>query len=668
MTFKKVLLISVLTPIALLSAFFLIYNWHSDFNRQQRDYETVLLQHARLQRSRIDSYFDQIENICNGVVSMLGRTLSQSDLDELTPEAIRVFLTSVMERSDRAYACGLAFQPDWRESGPERLFFYALREPGAGGGSQGVTTHDFSTQPYLSESWYVEPAASGKDAWFEPLYYQGIDDWAITYSRPVVVGGRVVGVICVDLLAEQFIRELSADSAELGDGVLCAITNAGGEYIMHPDRRYMTERVNMFAQDILPDSGEGLSAARQLHDTGELGMARIKTREGGGEWGYLVQTPLKTANWTLAVYLPESVFLDSIRSSMWWAALILIGGTVLVGTVVVICLHYLSVPLRDVVVVCQRIGRGDLSPIKSVTRFKEFLLLADTINQMLAAVQTRTRRMQESLTRLDQVVTQVTTASRELTQAANSMSNSSQELSSGAVEQESVFTQISRAVERLKEHADSNARLAEETNGIISQVETRAVAGSYELQRLSEAMHGISDSSTKINQALKAINTIAFQTNILALNAAVEAARAGSQGKGFSVVASEVRQLANRSAHSVTTTTAILDESDRKVEAGVELGVRTAESFVEIETESTNAAKLMNQVTEQAREQSRIVAEIVTGLGQVAEIARRNVENASSSAAMAEELLGQISHVSNFLNESVNGVAQNAKPMPASKR
>lgn len=228
------------------------------------------------------------------------------------------------------------------------------------------------------------------------------------------------------------------------------------------------------------------------------------------------------------------------------------------------------------------------------------------------------------------------------------------------MQQDSVFGRIYQSVARLKDHADSNSELAIQTNEIISRVEDMALAGNFEMRRLSEAMAAISESSASINSTLKVIDNIAFQTNILALNAAVEAARAGQHGRGFNVVASEVRQLANRSAQSVVSTSTVLAESDAKVEVGVELGRKTSESFSSIENIATTAAKLMSKVTEQAKDQSRIIAEVTAGLEQVTDIAKHYVDDASANAAVSEELQTLATRMHQMLLESGRTVRRDA--------
>ncbi|MCC8116706.1 MAG: methyl-accepting chemotaxis protein [Planctomycetes bacterium] len=148
----------------------------------------------------------------------------------------------------------------------------------------------------------------------------------------------------------------------------------------------------------------------------------------------------------------------------------------------------------------------------------------------------------------------------------------------------------------------------------------------------------MNQSTEQITTVLKTIDGIAFQTNLLALNAAVEAARAGQHGKGFSVVAEEVRRLAQRSASQATETGKMLAASRENASRGAEMGARTSDALDAIATALDRLTDLMEEVKTSSGDQLAALSEMVSGLSQVRTVALENADQASENARFSASL------------------------------
>lgn len=224
---------------------------------------------------------------------------------------------------------------------------------------------------------------------------------------------------------------------------------------------------------------------------------------------------------------------------------------------------------------------------------------------------------------------------------SDQVSSGAQSLAQGATEQSGSIQELSASILEVNQNINKNAKESENAK-VLTTESARIMKNSlYEMEKTLKAMEKISSTSNDISKVIKAIDDIAFQTNILSLNAAVEAARAGEAGKGFAVVADEVRNLSQKSAEAAKNSTMLIESSINAVEQGTKLVNQTSTNFKEVAEKSDEVTDLVGAISDMAQQQAEAVNQISFGIEQISTVVQQNSATSEESAAASEELSAQ---------------------------
>lgn len=287
----------------------------------------------------------------------------------------------------------------------------------------------------------------------------------------------------------------------------------------------------------------------------------------------------------------------------------------------------LLAPVTEATAVLGQVARRDLRVRVKGTYLGEHAQLTSALNT--------------TLDQLESALRDVHVASDEVTSVADQIAGGSQTMAEGASEQASSLEEINASLQELDALSRQTSAEARTVQLLSDAARATADQGVAHMSKLNDAMDAINASVGESARIMKTIDEIAFQTNLLALNAAVEAARAGEAGRGFAVVADEVRSLALRSKEEARRSAAVIERSMADATRGVQLKEMTQSQLVEIATTVSKVSLAMQTIAQSSAQQAEGIRQILAGTDQMSSVTQQAAASAEQSAAAAQELTSQ---------------------------
>jgi len=239
------------------------------------------------------------------------------------------------------------------------------------------------------------------------------------------------------------------------------------------------------------------------------------------------------------------------------------------------------------------------------------------------------------------IVHSLTDSAEKVDSSAAQLVGNGQIMASGASEQAASLEECSASLHEISAQTRQNAADARQVAEVTDSVNQASRSGREAMDRMAHAIGRIKDSADSTAKIISTIDAIASQTNLLALNAAVEAARAGEAGRGFAVVAEEVRNLAGRSADAARNTAGLIEDSLRNAEHGVQVCEDVGRSLDSTVQGVAKVSELMEGVASATDQQASRVEEVNRATGQMERVTHGNASMAEEAATSAQELNAQ---------------------------
>lgn len=515
--------------------------------------------------------------------------------------------------------------------------------------------------------WYKSAMENkGQTVVSEPFTTAGSDELVVSVSRTMNDGS---GVIAVNIKLSH-IQEL-VSQVKIGNEGYAVLLDKTRKYIFHPFNEAGSEAQGAF-HDIIYEQEKG---STDFELNGEDRVLAFATNELTG-W--------KIAGSVISGEVEEAAA-PILKNS-----LIVIGIAIIIGAVVIfLIIRSIIRPLNELKEKAVTISQGDLTEQIEVRSNDAIGQLGHAFNNMQDSLRELVHKVEESAEQVASSAEELSASAEETSAATGQVAVSIQEVASNADRQKTGVDNTAKALEEVSEGAlriaNNSTLVSELSRHTMEQAEEGGTAVRDTVNQMESIHHSVMESnatiqslyesSKEVSSILNVITGIADQTNLLALNAAIEAARAGEHGKGFAVVADEVRKLAEQSQTSAQEIHKIVSRIQKDtestvqtmvrvtddVQAGVKVSNEAIEKFSQIIQGTKEITPQMEDVSATVQEMSAAIQEIMAIANDVVISAQGNAATSEEVAASAEEQLAAMEEIS----QSADGLSTMADDLKA---
>ena len=522
-----------------------------------------------------------------------------------------------------------------------------------------------------SDREYVRQAMDGKVFVSEPLVSKITGELSIMVAAPLYSEGNsgqsIVGVVYF-VPHETFLNDI-VSAIQIGENSRAYMINKSGGTIA--DITLDTITVQNIEAEAQNDSS--LQELAAIHAEMRQGKNGFGSYIDGEDKMFAAYAPVPdTDGWSIAVTAPQINYLASTRDAMVINIAVIVGSILISVIAALLLANNIGKPMKACVKRMKLLVEGDLeTPMpKIANRDETGVLVRSTetlveglrivindisylLNEMahqnldvhtkheevyVGSFQNILHSMRNMRIELNGAMRQVNHSAEEVANASSHLSASAQMLSQGTTEQAGSVQELAAKISMISEEVKNTASGALNVRSQTHQTGEKVFLCNQKMQNLVEAMKKIQARSEEIEKILKTIDDIAFQTNILSLNAAVEAARAGSAGAGFAVVAEEVRSLAGKSAEAAKNTSNLIANSTEAVHMGTEIAQNTADVLLGVVDSIQSVVDAIDHIAIISNEQSQSVEQVSEGINQISVVVQSNSATAEEGAAASEQL------------------------------
>ncbi|WP_342487445.1 methyl-accepting chemotaxis protein [Bacillus sp. FSL M8-0266] len=565
------------------------------------------------------------------IVSYLSKSVKKSELTSKNKDLLKVKLEQLSETDEDVVEVFIADQNG-------KLTEYS-------------EIHKGSAASAKNEPWFQQSMGDEKLIISDPFVDKSSDDLLITISEQLADGSGVIGI---NVRLNTIVKD--TNSIKIG--------KEGYAFVATPDQHYVAHKTDKPGAKLTGDF------ITKLYDK-KQGSFKY---EYNGQPKQMFFDTNEATGWKLAGTMYVDEVHEAAKPVLDLTMIILAVAIAIGGIAIYFIIKSIRKPLIALSESAEKISQGDLTQHIEVRTHDEIGKLAQSFNEMSAKLKQVIQAVQNSIENVAASSEELTASAGQTAQATEHITSSIEQFSNSNEHQNDMIekssVQLNEMDRSLSHMVDTTSHMMESS---IDSSKTAQAGGELvqktagQMQTIEQAVkeaelviQGLEQKSKDITNILGVINGIADQTNLLALNAAIEAARAGEAGRGFSVVAEEVRKLAEQSGSSSkeieSLTNEIVEEIEKsqnmfkqvagEVQSGLNITDETKISFEKITDKTSEMTERMKQMNGTAKELSHGSNDISHAVNQIKELSRESSAGFQDIAASAEEQLASMEEIS----------------------
>ncbi|GAB3535412.1 methyl-accepting chemotaxis protein [Photobacterium alginatilyticum] len=494
-----------------------------------------------------------------------------------------------------------------------------------------------------SRPWYQDAINAGELVLTEP--YQDFDG-SIVVSFAKAFQGNHQGVLAADLTVSHIIDQV----------LNLKLEHNGFAFLIDGNHNIVAYRDETLSQQPITQLDSELTTAlfRQLQSEQTI---QTFTLDSDSQEKLIYASPIAGTDWTLALVEDESLAFASIGEQIKFIVLASVMLYLVISVIATMIINSLLRPLNNLNQSVSQLaqGSGDLTQRIAIERMDEIGELADNMNRFLAQLQTMIKGVVNHSQDLGQYAERSAQLSNLASQRVSEQQNDVNQIATAIHEMSATSGEVANHAEMTAAAAQASTSACEQGQDVIGQNRNAITSLANQVQDAANVIHELENNAQGINQILSTIQGIAEQTNLLALNAAIEAARAGEQGRGFAVVADEVRVLSQRTHDSTEEIRSMIETLQQNTQQAVDSMQTSTELADQSVGYAEAASESLNQITHTITE----ISDMATHIASAAEEQRAVSEDISRNTQAIKE-------VSDHLAEQTAEVSQSSREMNSS--